>query len=100
MHRLVLFFFALCCWKEALAETVPGGPAPVVLTEGSVPWEKISCSVHLPSSRKSLCPEVQLMSISHQILSLLSISCLDTRGSAEHSTEAFRPQGGSACWLF
>lgn len=31
----------------------------------------------------------------------LSISCLDTHcGSAEHSTEAFRPQGGSACWLF
>lgn len=31
----------------------------------------------------------------------LSIPCLDTaRGSAEHSTEAFRPQGGSACWLF
>lgn len=30
----------------------------------------------------------------------LAISSLDTRGSAEHSTEAFRPQGGSACWLF
>lgn len=31
----------------------------------------------------------------------LSVSYLDTRrGSAEHSTEAFRPQGASACWLF
>lgn len=34
--------FALCCCKEALAETVPAGPAPVVLTKGRIPWERVS----------------------------------------------------------
>lgn len=63
-------WFPLCCWKEALAETVPGDPACVVLTEGRILWERVSCSVQLPSSHQSSCPEVQLMSMSLQILSL------------------------------
>lgn len=37
---------------------------------GRIPWERVSCSVQLPSSHKSPCPEVQLMSMSHQISSL------------------------------
>lgn len=63
-------WFALCCWKEALAEMVPGGPAHVVLTKGRIPWQRVSCSVQCPSSHKSLCLGVQVMSVSHQILSL------------------------------
>lgn len=76
-------WFALCCWKEPLAETAPAGPAPVVLTEG----RSLGKGVLQP-------PELHLMSMSHQILSLW-VFPVWTRGSAEHSTEAFGPQGGS-----
>lgn len=60
--------WCLCCWKEALAET--WWPCSCGADRGQDPLGRVSCSLQLPSSHKSPCPEVQLMSVSHQILSL------------------------------